>query len=256
MKRTDIFKYLCYTANLIADSEYGNKFILKGDSVLVTRVLELNRPDLYRLTSDLDIHCDKQEVWDRFCSEVVDLLNNNDRGYEYYLVKRRSLEKPMNNSDSLTFRLVTEDDVIEFKMDMNIKSNSIITAEFSTALNMKTYDAMTMLSDKVVAVSSRAVYRRAKDLYDIYVIMSMYSFNIRNLQEYIKLKHPDANLTNMLVGENYTDIEHAYERYEGISNKPLLQVLFTSVQSFLQPVYMGVSSGLVWDSKQGRWLDC
>lgn len=252
----DIFNYLCYTANLIANSKYSNKFILKGGSVLISRMLELNRPDLYRLTSALDIHCDKQEVWDRFCNEVVDLLNNNDRGYVYSLIKRRSLEKPMTNSDSLTFRLLDEDNVIEFKMDMNIKSNSIITAEFSTTLNMKTYDAMTMLSDKIVAVSARSIYRRAKDLYDIYVIMSMYSFNISNLQEHIKLKHPDVTLTNMLVEENYSDIEHAYERYEGISNKPLIRVLFTLVQNFLHPIYKGVSSGLVWNNEQGRWLDC
>lgn len=239
----DIFNYLCYTANLIADSEYGNKFILKGDSVLMSRMLELNRPDLYRLTSGLDIHCDKQEVWDKFYNEVVGLLNNNDRGYEYSLIKKRSLEKPMTNSDSLTFRLLAEGNVIEFKMDMNIKSNSIITAEFSTTLNMKTYDAMTMLSDKIVAVSSRAIYRRAKDLYDIYVIMSMYSFNISNLQEHIKLKHPDVVLTNMLVEENYDDIEHAYTVYRGILNKPYVYELITSVQNFLQPIYMGYPLG-------------
>ena len=79
----DIYEYLRYTANLIAASEFGNQLVLKGGSVLIYKLIECNRLDLYRLTTDLDIHCDKKEVWIAFYTNIENILNNNDRNYIY-----------------------------------------------------------------------------------------------------------------------------------------------------------------------------
>ena len=59
----DIYKYLVDTANLISQSSFSDKMILKGGSVLISKMIENSRLDLYRKTTDLDIHCDKREVW-------------------------------------------------------------------------------------------------------------------------------------------------------------------------------------------------
>lgn len=50
MLNFDIYEYLKYTANLIAQSRFGNKLILKGGSVLMSKLIECGRPDLGRLT--------------------------------------------------------------------------------------------------------------------------------------------------------------------------------------------------------------
>ena len=171
----DIYEYLRYTANLIAASEFGNQLVLKGGSVLISKLIECNRLDLYRLTTDLDIHCDKKEVWIAFYTNIENILNNNDRNYIYRVEKRRSEIKGLETSDSLRFSLNDSGTIVNFKIDMNIKSNRIITVECSPILNMNTYDALTMLSDKIVAVSSDKIYRRIKDLYDITVFASLLS---------------------------------------------------------------------------------
>lgn len=59
----NMFEYLRYTANLIADSRFASQIILKGGSVLLSKLIECGREDLFRLTRDLDIHCNKKEVW-------------------------------------------------------------------------------------------------------------------------------------------------------------------------------------------------
>ena len=86
----DIFEYLRYTANLIAGSRFGNQIILKVGSVLLSKLIECGREDLFRFTRDLDIHCDKKEVWMDFYTNIESVLNINDRGYIYKITKRRS----------------------------------------------------------------------------------------------------------------------------------------------------------------------
>lgn len=140
-----IYEYLRYTANLISTSPFGNKLILKGGSVLISKMIECGK-------EDLDIHCDKTEIWVAFYNNIENILNNNDRGYVYKIIKRRSQEKGLAQSDSLVFTLNDQGAIIRFKIDMNIKSSRIITVDYSPILNMTTYDAYTMLSDKIVVV--------------------------------------------------------------------------------------------------------
>lgn len=121
----DIYEYLRYTANIISQSHFKNKMILKGGSVLISKLIEYGREDLYRLTGDLDIHCDKKEVWMDFCNNIESILNKNDAGYVYKIIKRRSETTGLSESDSLTFSLNDHGKTVPFQMDMNLKSNNI-----------------------------------------------------------------------------------------------------------------------------------
>lgn len=251
----DIFEYLRYTANLIAGSRFGNQIILKGGSVLLSKLIECGREDLFRLTRDLDIHCDKKEVWMDFYTNIESVLNINDRGYIYKITKRRSQEKGLDTSDSLTFLLNDNEKAIQFKMDMNIKSNNIITVDYSPILNLTTYDTYTMLADKITAVSSRKIFRRIKDLYDITVLAAIQSYSYLNIMEHLNTKHPDAALTNMLTPENFSDLEHAYQMYKGITNKPYIGDLIGYSSAFLEPFYIRYNQGdLIWNTQESKWV--
>lgn len=250
----DIYEYLRYTANLISDSVFGNQLILKGGSVLVSKLIECGRSDLYRLTSDLDIHCEKAEVWVSFYQNIEHILNNNDRGYVYNIIKRRSAEKGLIQSDSLTFSLDDNGTVIKFRIDMNIKSNRIITVEYSPILNMTTYDAYTMLSDKIATVSSQVIYRRIKDLYDLTVLITLQDYLYSDIVNHLNIKHPNLTLTNMLVPENFYELEHAYNLFQGIVNKPDIRYLVTYASTFLEPVYLGYNGELLWNTQTVRWV--
>jgi Domain of unknown function (DUF1814). len=250
----DIYEYLKYTANLISHSAFGNKLILKGGSVLISKLIECQRTDLYRLTSDLDIHCDKKEVWIAFYNNIENILNNNDMGYTYKIVKRRSEEKGLVQSDSLVFNLIDGNKTIKFKIDMNIKSNNIITVEYSPILNMSTYDAYTMLSDKIASISSRTIFRRIKDLYDLAVLITLQDYSYSSVMKHIKVKHPNFTPINMLVQSNFRDLEHAYNAFEGIVNKPDIRYLVVYCSTFLEPIYNGNQGELLWDARLTRWM--
>lgn len=251
----DIYEYLRYTANIISQSSFSNKMILKGGSVLISKLIECGREDLYRLTTDLDIHCDKREIWIDFYNNIESILNKNDAGYVYKIIKRRSEIKGLGESDSLMFSLNDHGKVITFKMDMNIKSNSIITVDYSPILNMNTYDAYTMMVDKIVVVSSNKIFRRIKDLYDIAVLASIYNFKYSELVRHMEIKHPNVKLENMLIPDNISNIEHAYNVFSGIRNKPDIRYLLNYCLTFLEPIYLGYNQGeLVWNIEQVKWF--
>lgn len=66
----DIYDYLVFTAQLISRSYFKDKFVFKGASVLVSKLIQYEREDLYRITRDLDIHCSSKEIWVEFCDMV------------------------------------------------------------------------------------------------------------------------------------------------------------------------------------------
>ncbi len=254
----DIYKYLVDTANLISQSRFGNKMILKGGSVLISKMIENSRLDLYRKTTDLDIHCDKRGVWIDFYTNIESILNNNNIGYVYKIIDRRSTKKGLDTSDSLKFELYDSNmgTKINFKIDMNIKSNTIITCDYSPILKMNTYDALTMISDKIVVISSQKIFRRVKDLYDLCVIISLYDLKYSDVMQHIKVKHNGAELRNMLTQENFDAIEHAFSKYDGIANKPDILVMVGLAQTFLQPIYYSknVSSDMIWSKEKSSWI--
>lgn len=256
-KDIDVYEYLVKTANLISNSYFGNKMILKGGSVLISRMIENNRIDLYRRTHDLDIHCDKREVWIKFYTEIESILNNNNFGYVYKIVDRRSLKKEFVNSDSLRFELYDSNRNIKagFKIDMNIKSNTIITCEYSPILNMNTYDALTMLSDKIVTVSSQKIFRRIRDLYDLCVILEIYDIFYYDIMEHLRVKHGNVNLQYMLTEENWNLLKHAYLKYDAIKTRPELLELVSLANSFLYPIYNSkdFNTNMIWYHGGASW---
>lgn len=254
----DIYGYLVDTANLISQSRFGDKMILKGGSVLMSKLTECGRDDLKRITRDLDIHCDKREVWIDFYTNIESILNSNNLGYTYRITERRSAKKGLDTSDSLKFVLndIVNSKTIEFKIDMNIKSNTIITCDYSPILNMNTYDLNTSITDKIIVVSSKKVFRRIKDLYDIAVMASICNFSYSDVQKHIVVKHGNVELTNMLIPENYEMLKHAYDLYKGILNKPTLENLVSIDSSFLEPFYIGYNGELVWDCQRAFWVKC
>ena len=248
----DIFSYLTTTIQLLSQTQYSRYFIFKGGTALVTKMVEQNRLDLYRLTTDIDIHCDKYAIWQDFCNNVESILNRNNLNYVYKITKIRNTS---NISSSITFELYDNNinTVIQFKMDMNIKSNNIITVEYSPMLGVNTYDASTMLADKIVVVSSSKVYRRIKDLYDIFVIISLKQLKFSDIQAHIKIKHPNVELTNMLIQSNFEDLKHAYDKFQGITNKPDFYSLIFIIKNFLEPIYAEYKGDLVWNNTNLRW---
>lgn len=115
--------------NQISKSVYSEYFVLKGGAVLMSRVLEKNRADLYRMTQDIDIHTDNPYVWEHFLDNIVKVLNSNNSGVVYKVIKIRSVDRAKRGLDELlscdSIQLSASTpwypEDIKVKIDMNIK---------------------------------------------------------------------------------------------------------------------------------------
>lgn len=254
----EVYNLLLHTVNIISKTKYVRFFALKGGMVLMSKLFEYNRTDMFRRTSDIDIHCSSKDIWFRFCNECEAILNI-DEAVQYRLIKRRSATKGLSTSDSLVFEVSLRDGrVIKIGMDMNIKSNDIVEVSFDPVLQMHTYSEYTMLVDKIAVVSSGKVYRRIKDLYDICVLASLYQFQLDKIVNMLRVKHnkEPKDLENMLSSENFGNLAHAYSCFVGIVNKPDIMVLLDIAQKFLYPLYNGVSTGYIWNNRSCLWEKC
>ena len=115
-------------------------------------------------------------------------------------------------------------------------------------------DNNTMLADKILVVSSHQVFRRIKDIYDIYVLAKLYYFRFSELNEQLHTKHPNAVLENYLIPDNAPDLMHAYNAYTGIVHKPKLSAVLTVCNNFLQPFYEQNGGNLIWDPNETMWV--
>ena len=251
------FELLLNTIKILKQDKATDCFVLKGGMVLVTLMYLNNRSSLSRRTEDIDIHCANKEAWLYFKKNIAQILNNNTLGYRYTYIGSRLDKKglPFDTSDSLTLHLETSQGVcFDFGIDMNVKPDSIVSAMFVPALNSKTYSPLTMLSDKIVVVSSNKIYRRIKDVYDLYALSLMYSFRLSEIREMLHRKHGRVELKNMLVINNLEQLTHAWFKFTGIQNKPEFGIMFSRNKYFLEPIYAGIKEEYIWSVSSGRWI--
>ena len=256
MQDLDIYKLLVTTANIISQTKFAMRFAIKGGLVLVTKMFEHGKNDMFRRTTDIDIHCNSRDTWIDFYTNCERILNNNPYNIVYCLEDRRSARKGLDKSDSLKFGVTLPDgSKTHIKMDMNIKSNETIEIEFDTNLNMFTYSELTMLSDKIVVVSSQHVYRRIKDLYDLCVLANMYDFRLVDIANILQKKHNKdfSQLTNMLIPANMPALMHAYSEFKGIYNKPPFSIIWDTATKFLLQIYSNSNLNITWSYREGMW---
>lgn len=85
-------------------------------------------------------------------------------------------------------------------------------------------------------------------------LATMYDFVYSDIMKHINIKHPNTELINMVVPENYNDLENAYRLYKVSKNKPSMECLVKYCSIFLQPIYIGYKGELVWDTQTTRWI--
>ena len=143
-----------------------------------------------------------------------------------------------------------------FTIDISIRPNPF-GREYYTVTGVRFIGSSIekIVADKVKTISSRLVFRRTKDIYDLYLLSAL---NVHELHAIAEVYHAQ----NVAIGE-FTEfitdvslVEHAYEQLAFISSKPTFETVYTRVSFFLQPFidksYTDVSA--TWSSEACRWI--
>lgn len=118
-------------------------------------------------------------------------------------------------------------------MDMSIKPVTSHCTYYVGEASFSGYTLSNILSDKIYVLSTDRLFRRIKDLIDIYCIISFQEISIDDI--YSELKNKQRRLSDFNAFLNRKDeIEHAYSRFKGMDNKPDFEELYQTVYEFIQ----------------------
>lgn len=255
-----VAKYLAVLMSMtesIQKAGFKNDVVLTGGFGLDFKLVESGLFELCRKTQDIDLSIRNVEAYQRLFGNIEDVLNSNDAGFSFTKVKRRGLS---NGSDSVTLMCAVCGEALTVKIDMNIKDLRVLGVSYLDKLPLAVYDDYTAVVDKLSVVYSSRIYRRIKDMYDVYCYAMMcdlkYSKILQQFDRYRKDSLCGAEI--MLLPENLPDIEHAYRRNDSLP-QGVFDEVFSVASAFSNKLYMllvkEVGCDYIWDRKYRAWRE-
>ena len=143
-----------------------------------------------------------------------------------------------------------------FSFDISLRENEF-TTEYTTKNGIVFIGASKekIFVDKISAISGRVLFRRIKDIYDLYLLSMLDGYYIREIN-YV-LEHSGRELSGFNEFINDIDeIKNAYLKMRGIINPPEFDIMYGRVRDFSSPyITNGYTSGNgLWNVKAGLWI--
>jgi hypothetical protein len=111
-----------------------------------------------------------------------------------------------------------------------------------------------ILADKITVLSGIRLFRRAKDLVDVYALTYCVEVLTIKIFEVIKSKQLDlGGFDELLTRRN--DVEHAYNKLQGVENKPPFDDIYLYLKEFVYPFVQKDETPRIWSSGNREWND-
>lgn len=136
-----------------------------------------------------------------------------------------------------------------FSIDISMKSNPYYIVYTTNINQIKFYGSAPekMFADKLRGISTVKIYRRVKDLYDLYLLSALNGYSSTKIMD----------IAGNTLGDfkdfrecNY-DLNHAYSKLNRVTNKPSFNEVYSKVYEFIRPFLEGYSDqSLMWADNQ------
>ncbi len=205
----------------------------KGSMVLKACLMEAGFSEDTRHTVDIDAN---------WCSDVapsaeqmVDSLQNALRNCGIDL--NVSLYRMYGEGRSAGFELADSatGDVI-FTMDVDVNRPASKTRIYEVnGICFRGVAPSQMIADKISAISSDKVFRRIKDVVDLYYISKAFNFDKAEILETLKSSGRTLDSFNGFLHKP-EELQHAYEkfRFSGEVDKPTFDEVYLSVKAYIK----------------------
>ena len=207
----------------------------KGAMVLKACLMEAGFPDEIRHTADIDAnwYSDSPPSAEKLVESLETALQKTGINLQV------DLYRMYGEGRSAGFELTDPDTgEILFTMDIDVNRPVQPTQIYEVAgLRFRGVSPDQMLADKISAISTGKVFRRIKDVVDLYYLSQVFEFDLNRLQK--TLSNSDKMLEDFhgfLHGID--DLRHAYEkfRFTGGVNKPPFDEVYVKVKTYLKNV--------------------
>jgi hypothetical protein len=223
--------------------------VFKGAMVTKMILAESGYTDIERQTRDVDANwIGSLPSMDTLVNTINDSLGQlKDRVFA--IAFREHGEKM---SAGISFReKQTNDELVSMDVDMRPINGSKVYSYGE--ISFKGVLPNEILSDKISVLSSRMIFRRAKDLIDVYALTHCVTVNTSDIFVMVR---DNPNRTIGAFDEFYNrrqDVEHSYKKLRGVENKPPFDVVYSYLKEFIKPFANEDVTPLIWHSDNKSW---
>jgi len=111
-----------------------------------------------------------------------------------------------------------------------------------------------VIADKISVIASDRVFRRAKDLVDVYALSHCVSLITADIYDIWK-RESRAIGTFDAFRNRRDDLQHSYDKLRRIDAKPEFDKLYYHLVKFLQPFVENSSNPKTWNTNDLAWDD-
>jgi len=221
--------------------------VFKGALVKNLVLDEHGYNELYRETTDIDCN------WigtPPTMNILVDTINQSlgELRNKYFAEAKR--EYGENKSAGVN---IIEENTNEIITEIDISMKSVIGSKlyYYGEMSIKGVLPNEILADKISVLASNYIFRRTKDIIDVYALARCIEVRSGEIFEiYVKtgreLQSFDAFLNRK------SELEHAYSKLRGVEGKPSFAVIYSYLYKFLIP-FIHKDDNKIWDSEREAW---
>lgn len=215
-------------------SKQGVPIVFKGAMLLNNILANDNPSNIYRKTFDIDGNWigDNPDI-NEIRNYIQKAVNNINSDYHVSIVREFTERR------SAGFKIYVDNngkqDTIA-SIDISVKKVNQ-TVDYYSYINNITFKGVSldkMITDKIATISTRQIYRRTKDLIDLYVLSFLTEFNYDEVFRILEFDNRELGDFEHFKN-NIEHVEHAYSKLENISNKPSFEEVYERLKQKLKP---------------------
>jgi len=109
-----------------------------------------------------------------------------------------------------------------------------------------------VIADKISVVASDKVFRRSKDLIDLYALAHCVTVKLADIRGIWERENRIIGNFNAFTNRQ-DELRHSYEKLRRVDTKPEYGVLYSYLTNFLTPFVEAKTAALVWDNTESGW---
>lgn len=233
MKITAEEKLMYAVMKAIYDS--GIPISFKGSMVLKACLAEVGYTDEIRHTVDIDANwnSDVEPTTEQMAESLQKAIDKSGMNLNV------NPYRPHGEKRSAGFELIesSTDDVL-FTMDIDVNRPLSPTKIYEVeGIKFCGVSPLQMITDKLSVVSSEKIFRRIKDVVDLYYISKVFEFDTEKIMQTLKNSNRELDRFDGFL-HRVEDLQHSYDkfRFAGGVNKPPFEEVYHSVKAYIKPV--------------------
>jgi len=205
-------------------------------------------------TSRLSTDTDGDWVGEKITSEELTAIINNILGEMHPNGLNAVLMREPGESRSAGYKVYLGDrdlfgiDISFRRNDWSVEYKLSETESYIGATPNKIY------ADKMCAASNREIFRRYKDIYDLFLLSHLSGFKISELKTIVgEIQRPVGEFHQFL--NNTEELRKGYDKLDGIINKPPFEVAYGRARDFVMPFITKSNIDGIWNVADGVWTE-